>query len=200
VEDEHIARHCKNISWNDHHLYFESRRGLGREHLLRELVETARRWGWNGQFGPEWKADDCELVGDAWHDVGLRVATEELGSARRFTRVRCSLRWTGWAVVLTGATAAWTVVLLLATPPWTWEWSADAPWRQWLASVPLMIGTWLVPVLMLSRRRCRRAVSRLAWESAAQAGLEPVAIRRPAAALAPEEVAEVPCAIGEGVL
>ena len=204
ASDEQILEHCKPISWRDHHLYFDSRRGLGREHLLRVLVETARRRGWNGHLGPEWKEEDGELVGDAWHDVGLRVATEELGSGRRFTRVRCSLRSTGWAMTLGVAVAACMALSLITTPPWEWHWSVDANWRQWVAFVPVAIGAWFVPALLVSRRRCRQAVSRLTWESATRAGLDPVPVRVPAATLAPEEpeedVPEVTCAMGEGTL
>src|SRR6185369_13601616 len=81
------AQACaKPISLRDHDLYFNSREALGREQLLDEMVKQAAELKWHGDFLAEWQVHDVELLGDGWHDIRIRTATEELGWPKRFTR------------------------------------------------------------------------------------------------------------------
>jgi hypothetical protein len=50
------------------------------------------------------------LVGDNWHGIEIRSATEELGEGRRFTRVRARLRATGVALSAVAATTLWSAL------------------------------------------------------------------------------------------
>src|SRR4051794_16526523 len=102
----------KRISFpNTFDLYWTSAEGRGREHLLPALAEVARQSGLSGDFKAEWCAFDAELHLDLFHKVEVRTATEELGGPSRFTRVRCTLRPTRLAGVLT----MMLIVLLLMT-------------------------------------------------------------------------------------
>jgi len=156
----------KRISAREHDLYFESRAGRGREHLLDALVEEARRLNWHGNFDAEWESHDIELVGGFWHKIRLRTASEELGSGRRFTRVRCSILPTRAAALLIAGLGITTVATAVGLPAWVLAPLAAV----WPAVAALMIR---------GRARCRREVSRLVWQAAGRAHLLPVAVAAP---------------------
>jgi hypothetical protein len=154
----------KSISFHDHDLYFNSKEALGREHLLAELVKVSRDSKWHGDFSAEWDEHDVELLGDGWHDIRLRSATEELGWPKRFTRVRCTLRPAPRGVTLFVMVSLWLGVAILLGNAWT------------IAIGSIAFGATLA-ALWRSRRLCRDAVSRLVYQSAIQARLEPVGVR-----------------------
>ena len=107
----------KTISLRDHDLYFNSKEALGREHLLEELVKLCAKANWHGDFSAEWDAHDVELLGDGWHDIRIRTATEELGWPKRFTRVRCTLRPAARGVAIFAFTLVWALMALLLGHP-----------------------------------------------------------------------------------
>jgi hypothetical protein len=112
------------------------------------------------------------------HEIRLRTATEELGGPRRFTRVRCTLRPSrrfGGIVALLGL---WTALAPFAALRWPLV-VAGAGWAA--------LGAWV----LLSRFRCRRAVTRLVFRAGIDAGLEPAPVRAPRAQLAPVSDAPV---------
>jgi hypothetical protein len=161
VDDAADLRACtKSISWLKHDLYFTSNEGRGREHLLAALVERANEVQWCGDFSAEWEAHDVELYGDGWHDVRLRTATEELGGPDRYTRVRCSLCYTRRAGMFVGLIATWTALALVHQHVW-----------PLVVSGALWAG--FVGWMLVSRHRCRHAVSRLVYLVGRQAGLQP---------------------------
>jgi prepilin-type processing-associated H-X9-DG protein len=151
----------KVVSWSDQDLDWNSRAGRGREHLLAALVGKAQADGWRGDFQAEWHAHDVELWPDPWHTAFLRTATEELGGHSRFTRVRCSLRPTRFVRV-----AASVGVLCLGAGLAGGEW--------WVILPPVTLLAAALARMAVSRRRCRRAVTRLVWDAGRSAGLEPV--------------------------
>jgi glycosyltransferase involved in cell wall biosynthesis len=151
----------KRISWRAFDHYWSSRDGRGREVLLTTLVDRAKSEQWLGHTEAEWEAHDVELLADPWHNVRIHTATEELGGPNRFTRVRCVLRSTAFARVVT-----FVALLVLA---------AGAISRHPLAWGPATIGLCLIfASLLLSRRRCVRNVSGLVYTAGTEAGLEPV--------------------------
>src|SRR4029453_12492026 len=90
--------YVKKVSQNLFDLDWKSERGVGREEFLAASVHRARCGDWPGEYAPEWKPLDVELVGDHWHKIQIHTATEELGGLKRFTRVRTRVRSTRLAV------------------------------------------------------------------------------------------------------
>jgi hypothetical protein len=101
------------------------------------------------------------LFADAWHDIDLRTATEELGWPKRFTRIRCALKWTGLAYGACALNALWLTAALLGGP-------------RWMVWVTAAISVMTLGVLLRSRVRCRRAVADLVLRASQAAGLTPV--------------------------
>ncbi|HSI32880.1 MAG: glycosyltransferase [Phycisphaerae bacterium] len=162
--------HVKRIGPGVFDLYFESdARARGREHVLPALEAHARQTGWNGDFHAEWELHDVHLYADPWHDVLIRAATEELGWPKRFTRLRCRLRWAMLPRLCAAVGAVWAAVG--AT---TGHWWVGAG-----AGVFILV---LLAMLAVSRARCRRAVAGLALAAAKDAGLMPVIVRAAAPA------------------
>ena len=145
-------------------LHWENTKGRGREHLLSELVLLAKRHGWLGDFEEGWALWDVRLVGDRWHDVTLRTATEELGNAkcpgRRFTRARIAVEPTSLAWVATWACVTWCLAAVA---------SGGAP--VWALSLAAVLATALWIGIRRSRRHCLDAASRLVAEAAEVAEL-----------------------------
>ena len=85
---------------------------LGEESFDTTAAGYRRLLGWLRAFG------DVELIGDRLHDIRLRTVAEELGGARRFTRVRCTVRPSrrfGGIVALLGL---WTALAPFAAQRW----------------------------------------------------------------------------------
>jgi hypothetical protein len=144
-------------------LYWQSGQGRGRELLLEKVVQIACERNWLGDFHCHWDPCDVMLVGDNWHGIEIRSATEELGEGRRFTRVRARLRATGVALSAVAAPTLWSALAV-------WQ---DVHWAQWIAIIACAL---LAGRLLLSRRHCRRAVASLLASAARRAALDPVVI------------------------
>lgn len=153
----------KRISGAVRDAYWISRRGRGREELLKSLEAEARQYGWDGSFQEEWRCWDVILLGDRWHNLVLHTATEELGSPKRFTRVRCSLQMSTFAAAIC-ATALAAVVLALV----------DGRWPLFNSSLCGLLAGGLLFRLFISRRRCFAAVSSLLGAAGREAGLNPI--------------------------
>jgi hypothetical protein len=164
ARDRNATRFTKTVAPLAFDLYWNCAQGRGRETLLERAVQAAAEREWLGDFHCHWEPWDLLLVGDNWHSIELRSATEELGGANRFTRVRARLRATGFAVVAVTATTAWSALAV-------WQ---DKPWAQWIA---ILACTVLATRLLISRRNCRRAVASLLWHAALRAGLQSVAVQ-----------------------
>jgi GT2 family glycosyltransferase len=160
VAKRRITGGGKNKSLRARDLWWTSSRGRGREHFLEALQLRAACDGWVGDFDDEWQDHDVELLGDSWHDLRVRTATEELGGPRRFTRVRCTLHWTCTTLTVGAAVAAWTIAALTSG-------------KQWAEVVSLVLLLGLAVVLERSRRRCLLASAWLLWRAGQAAGLEP---------------------------
>lgn len=151
----------KWISSTRRDLYWESNQSLGREQLLDTLVQEARRASWPGSFEDDWAEWDVRLVGDWWHDVTVRTATEELGWPRRFSRARCAVHLTlfSWAAI--AATGTWTVL-------------AAVLGQQWALAAGLTAAAGLAGTILTSRIRCLRAATTLVARAAERVGLQPL--------------------------
>ena len=141
--------------------YWTSADGRGRELLLDRAVNTAHEAGWPGDFHCNWDAHDLMLMGDNWHRVEIRTATEELGDGNRFTRARARLRPTRCTGLSAFAVGLWAIL-------GCWRGGPIA------LSAVAVCAALLLTRLLLSRRNCRNAVGRLLAKSGASAGLVPL--------------------------
>jgi hypothetical protein len=161
-EGEQVAkRQVKVISATQRDLYWESDEARGREHLLEVLVDSASQHGWRGDFDDAWAADDVKLVGDRWHDIRLRTATEELGWPRRFTRARCLVRPTSFSHIVAAAILVWMA-------------AAVATMHLWAVIVGAVAMGLFAGASLRSRARCFQAVTRLVAKAGLAAQLQPV--------------------------
>jgi GT2 family glycosyltransferase len=108
---------AKTISTHERHLYWSSNQGIGRETLLRELVDEAKGLGWLGVFNNAWATWDVKLVGDLWHTLHVQTATEELGGTKRFTRARITAQPTLVNRAVSFASLIWTAAALVSLQP-----------------------------------------------------------------------------------
>jgi hypothetical protein len=148
----------KSIVLGVRDLYWDNSECLGRTELLHEIVARAREACWSGDFDNAWADWEVKLVGDCWHDITIRTATEELGWPRRFTRARCTLHMTRYSAVAGAAVLIWTALALLTFMPWAMASGAAAA-----GLLLLRIG--------LSRRNCLKAAVQLCAQAALRAGL-----------------------------
>jgi glycosyltransferase involved in cell wall biosynthesis len=149
----------KRITWRDADLYYQSDDGRGREHLLEALTAACRQAGCTGDWHAEWDAHDVELWPDAWHDVRIRTATEELGGPKRFTRIR-------WSLHATLLTRAMAVVSLL------WLAAGLLGGSRVLLAAGAVGGIILLRGVLWSRARCRRDLASVIDHAAVTAGLK----------------------------
>jgi GT2 family glycosyltransferase len=162
-ETDAFPIHFKRLDNFTFDFYWHSLRGTGREALLDRIVQTAQQSGWAGDFRCHWEPWDVLLLGDNWHNLEIRTATEELGSGKRFTRARVRLRATGFSIVAVAATTAWSGVAI----------ATRVGWAQWLA----IVGCGLLAARLLrSRSTSRRAAAELLARAGYRAGLEPVVV------------------------
>jgi hypothetical protein len=162
--DAKVERPVKRISAVQWDLYWESHDNLGREQLLETLVEEAKRGGWSGDFDNGWAEWDITLVGDRWHDITIRTATEELGWPHRFTRARCTVRTTRFCRLMAGISMVWSMAAVASLQPWAMAIG--------LVGISLVLGSF-----QLSRRRCLRAATALVARAGRAAQLQPVGVK-----------------------
>jgi hypothetical protein len=152
---KHISAICRDLYW-------KSEDNVGREALLEQLVKAAPEAGFRGDFDNAWADWDIRLIGDRWHDLTIRTASEELGWPKRFTRARCRARMTyfgKWTLMVVGV---WTLTALLS----------QELWAIGLGLAGLMLAGGF---LWRSRRRCLRAVTALVARAGDRCqGLTPV--------------------------
>jgi hypothetical protein len=141
-------------------LYWDHSGGLGRSELLLAVVERARRLTWRGDYDNAWADWDVKLVGDRWHDLRIRTATEELGWPRRFTRARCTSHATRFSRLSVAILLLWTSLAVLT----------GTFWAQLLG---LGMAIWVFVRIGASRRACLRAATQLCARAAMDAGLSP---------------------------
>jgi hypothetical protein len=149
----------RRISAVQRELDWETTNGIGRERFLDALVQEARRNNWPGDFCGGWVPWDVELIADPWHHVVIHTATEELGSGKRFTRVR----WTATPTKVKRAVAACAIA---------WSAASVAAQLTWAIGVGGVACGVLVLKFIQSRRRCLGAVAELIRNAARLAGLE----------------------------
>jgi hypothetical protein len=157
------AAPMKRISATVRDVYWASRRGRGREELLKALEAQAREHGWRGLFHEEWRTWDVMLLGDLWHNIMLHSATEELGGPKRFTRVRCTVQLTAFAAVVSTAVLAAIVIE-----------AVDGRWPRGASGLFGLLALGLLVRLFISRRRSFAAVSMLLGAAGREAGLNPM--------------------------
>jgi hypothetical protein len=97
---------------------WSSESGRGREALLEKLESLAQQSQIRGILDHAWEPWDISLFMNRWCNVRISTATEELGSSRRFTRVRCTGTLTTAARVVIGAALTWSTVALICRSQW----------------------------------------------------------------------------------
>ncbi|MGE3999640.1 MAG: glycosyltransferase [Planctomycetaceae bacterium] len=150
---------AKRISVDVCDLYWDNHAGLGRNHLLPRIVERAKAGGWAGDYDNAWASWDIRLVGDRWHDITIRTATEELGGLRRFTRARCSTQMTRFSGIVVSLIVAWSLLASILLKPWA-------------MGIGLLLSMWVLWQLNFSRRCSLRAASSLVGSAARISGFE----------------------------
>jgi GT2 family glycosyltransferase len=156
-----IEHEPKIISSRACDLYWLSDRGLGRESLLRHIVDGAKRLRWLGVFNNGWATWDIKLVGDLWHTLLVQTASEELGSNRRFTRARVTAEPTTLNRVVAIASLIWSAAALISLEP--------------LALLLAMLASTAVLVHNIrSSRSCLRAATSLVARAGCEAALSPL--------------------------
>ncbi len=158
VQHESNQNQLKKINATRWDVYWDDYQSRGREHLLSALVDATKKAKWSGDFDDSWSATDVKLVGDRWHEIEIRSATEELGWPRRFTRARCTVTPTFFAFVVAMGSLLWTVTALLTLQIWA------------LALGLASITGWSV-CMLISRRRCLMATTDLVACAGLAAGL-----------------------------
>jgi hypothetical protein len=154
---------AKRISATECDLYWQSRAGQGREGLLEATLHEAQRVQWPAECGDGWVDWDVRLMGDRWHDVLVRTATEELGGWKRFTRARSTSRPTWLAKTVA------TMSLLSAV-------AALAGGQTWAMAAALALSLAVLARLMRSRRQCLQASAWLLAAAAVRIPLERVRV------------------------
>jgi len=148
ADHEFNQNQVKKINATQWDIYWDDYQFRGRENLLTSLVDATKNANWSGDFDDSWSATDIKLVGDHWHEIEIRTATEELGWPRRFTRARCSVTPTLFAHVIAVGSFVWTVAALLSFQMWS------------LALGLVSVAIWSV-CMVISRRRCLLAATDL---------------------------------------
>jgi GT2 family glycosyltransferase len=161
VHEAAFKAQVKNVSIARRDLYWTSSDALGREQLLQTILEKARLADWSGDFNAEWASWDLFLTGDLWHDLTVHTVSEELGWPDRFTRARCSVQLTPFALVVASGDLLWTAVAL-------------GSGKRWGIVTALGATLLLLGMMLVSRRRCLTAVTKLVWRAGRQAKLKPV--------------------------
>jgi hypothetical protein len=128
---------------------------------LEVLVDEAKTSGWSGDFDNAWSDWDINLIGDRWHDITIRTATEELGWPRRFTRARCSVSPTFFAYTVAFGSSTWAAAAILKM-------------QLWPLAVAFLLTTFCAFRLVTSRRKCLRAATELVARAGKSAGLSVV--------------------------
>ncbi|MCO6044731.1 glycosyltransferase [Aeoliella sp. ICT_H6.2] len=155
VENERTL--CK-VEKSSCYAHWDNRSGRGRTEMLHALVNLAKRGGWKGDFENAWADWDVKLLGDLWHHITVRTATEELGWPRRFTRARCDLRKTQLSQVIAVAIAIWLICAAISMQYWAMGAGLVAAATYWLAT-------------QRSRRMCLSAVASLVTAAGDVSGL-----------------------------
>lgn len=154
----------KHISASVRDLYWDSTAGLGRSDLLEAILDAAAGFTWPGSHCSEWEPWDIALVGDGWHGITIRTATEELGWPRRFTRARVEVEPQAMARLSVSFVLVWIVVAL-------------ATGTMWAAAGGALVAALLLVSLVRSRNSCLIASERLIRVAGRIAGFEAMVLR-----------------------
>jgi len=155
--------HIRKAGMRRWDMYWSSSEARGREELLASLQQEAARTGFEIDFSSEWATHDALASGDLWHRIRVHTATEELGWPRRFTRARCELAFTTFTGLAVAAAGIWTTAALAAG-------------RMPLAAAGIAALAGIVWRVLVSQKRCLRAVTRLLWRSGHHARLDNISI------------------------
>jgi len=144
-------------------MHWTSEKGIGREQLLEQIFQIAKKIGWSGDFDNGWANWDAKLSGDWWHDIVICTATEELGWPERFTRAKYQLVPTKFNWLLSGCLLVWTLTAVITGHHWAT--------CGGLASLCFYLFS-----AFISSRKCFRETEKILILSGVEATLEPYEI------------------------
>jgi len=134
-----------------------SENGVGREELLKELVDMAAQHRWFVRIDSGWRPTDVRFYGDRWCKADLVTVTENHGGGKRLTRVRLEGRATLFQKALILG-LGYSVIL---------AWAIEPRWALYVA--PLILATlWQV---RHTGRELRAAVIASVMTTARQMGM-----------------------------
>ncbi len=166
------ARGGKLLRGDELALWSES--WIGREELLKELLDLARTHHWFVRVDSGWLPNDVRFYGDRWCKADLVTVTENHGGPRRLTRVRLKQR----------ATLFQKALLLALGYLFVLAWAAAPSAALYVAPfLLLMVGR-----VFASERQLRGAVMAAVLTSARQLGMTVVGAPDLLARRVPERV------------
>jgi len=81
-------------------LNFWNEGGLGREILLKEIIQALESEGWSYSMDTGWKEWDIQIYGSFWWGIRLSSVTEYHGGPKCLTRVALSIRMVATTIVV----------------------------------------------------------------------------------------------------
>ena len=81
-------------------LNFWNEEGLGREILLKEIIQALESEGWSYSMDTGWKEWDIQIYGSFWWGIRLSSVTEYHGGPKCLTRVALSIRMVATTIVV----------------------------------------------------------------------------------------------------
>ncbi|MCF7729300.1 MAG: glycosyltransferase, partial [Chthoniobacterales bacterium] len=99
-----ISAKEKNFSpsniWGYSRLNFWNEEGLGREILLKEVIQALEDEGWSYSMDTGWKEWDIQIYGSFWWGIRLRSVTEYHGGPKCLTRIALSIRMVATTILV----------------------------------------------------------------------------------------------------
>lgn len=132
---------AKWVAKSRYDVFWETTDQQGRDELLSSIVHRARAADRPGDYDNAWADWDVKIVGDPWHDIEIRTATEEIGWPRRFTRASVSATQTRFTAIVAVCVICWSLASIVSGQPLA-------------LGVGLAASAWFLWNLTASRRSC----------------------------------------------
>ncbi len=142
-----ISAKEKNFSpsniWGYSRLNFWNEEGLGREILLKEVIQALEDEGWSYSMDTGWKEWDIQIYGSFWWGIRLRSVTEYHGGPKCLTRIALSIRMVATTILVNLLILSYLVYHFLTA-------ASGTPW--YLALYGVILITFFTLAYRLKRR------------------------------------------------
>jgi glycosyltransferase involved in cell wall biosynthesis len=129
--------------WGYSRLNFWNEEGLGREVLLKEIIQALEDEGWSYSMDTGWKEWDIQIYGSFWWGIRLRSVTEYHGGPQCLTRVALSIRMVATTILVNLLILSYLVYQFLTA-------SSGTPW--YLALYGIILITFFTLAYRLKKR------------------------------------------------